>query len=779
MTARKACSLAMAMVCLLGMLPPLRAQAGAERIVEVRVTGNEVLNDESVRGMIKTRPGMAYREDLLREDERRLLATGRFSSVSATRTLTDEGVVVTFVVEEYPPAGEVVFRGNKVFPDAELAKAVGLGPGAPLSPYALQAAEQKIRSMYQQKGYPNARVNADQQAARAGRQVVFRIVEGGKVRVDDIRFEGNDAYWDWSLKRQVGSDQRLWPFVPGHLDMEQVAQDVVSLRNFYISEGYLDAEVGRRVEYSEDRDEVVLTFLIHEGPRFMVNELEFGGNEIFSDRQLARRIELGRGEYLQQQVLQQDIERLENSYGEIGHIRAQVEAQKRYLSPEAPLPPWAKKLDEVEPGLADLIFSIREGEQYSVGDVRIHGNTVTQDRVIRRELSFFPGQVYNESAVNESERRLRQSALFREVRITSVDQPGNVEDVVVEVVEGQTARFMIGAGVSSSSGLLGNIALQQRNFDLFDWPGSFREFVRGEAFKGAGQTFSLQAEPGSELSRYSVEWEDPRLMDSPYSLGTRAFLFNRDYDEYTEERYGGNLSVGRQFRNHWYAELSGRLARVELTDLDDFVPQEILDDADPATLAGAKITLVRDRTDSRWLPTEGDRLRVNYEQVMGDYTFGNLHADYRRYWTVHQDALGRPHVLAGRVASGHIFGEAPVYEKYYGGGLGSVRGFDYRGISPRAGTQDDPIGGDWLLLGGVEYSFPLVGEQLRGVAFVDTGTAEEDLELTTYRVAVGFGFRLTMDWFGPVPMALDFGFPIVEDEEDEEQMFNFSIGWMF
>jgi outer membrane protein insertion porin family len=194
---------------------------------------------------------------------------------------------------------------------------------------------------------------------------------------------------------------------------------------------------------------------------------------------------------------------------------------------------------------------------------------------------------------------------------------------------------------------------------------------------------------------------------------------------------------------------------------------------------GVKGTLIRDRTDSRWMPSTGDRFLLSFEQVMGGFAFSEAEGEYRIYRTLYIDALDRKHILAARLAAGQIFGDAPVFERFYGGGIGSVRGFDYRGISPRSIASDDPIGGKFMTFAGVEYGFPIVGEQLRGVVFLDSGTVEEDFEITTYRVAAGVGLRWIIPMFGPVPMSLDFGFPIRKDDEDDTQLLSFSIGWTF
>jgi outer membrane protein insertion porin family len=296
---------------------------------------------------------------------------------------------------------------------------------------------------------------------------------------------------------------------------------------------------------------------------------------------------------------------------------------------------------------------------------------------------------------------------------------------------------------------------------------------------GAAQTLTISAEPGTELMRFHIAWFEPSLFDSPYSLGEKVYLFDRGREDYDERRYGDVVSLGRRLPNRWYAELAATVEGVEVRDVDDDAPPEVKEVEGSHALLGLKGTLVKDRTDSRWMPTTGDRLRVSYEQVTGDFQFGRATGDYRVYRTVRVDALDRKHVLAGRLGAGNVFGDAPVFERFYGGGQDSVRGFKYRGISPRSRAGDDPIGGEFMFFAGTEYEFPLVGEKLRGVLFLDSGTVERRFELTTYRTSVGFGIRWIIPLLGTVPMDLDFGFPLTKDKDDDTQIFSFNIGWTF
>lgn len=754
-------------------------QQASETIVDIRVEGNKAVATRRILSLIKSRIGQQYVEEVVKDDEQRLLRSERFDSVVATRSQTDEGVILTFRVVERPVIKKLTIEGNHEFTRAELVGEMGFDVGSPMTQVTANSGKQAIESKYLDEGFHDTQVTYDQLAAREG-ELIYTIREGSKAYVKKIEIRGNEYFSTFSLKLQMGQSQRWWPFVTGAYNPEQVQRDVMTLRNKYIEEGFLDVEVAALPpEFDEDGRKATLTIVIREGPRFRANRLIFKGNTIFSDDELRSRLQLTRGEFLTGEALRRDVKRLENTYGELGYVDARVTQRKVYLDPRAPQPEWAKDLDDETPALVDLEYTVVENDQFYVGRIDIVGNRVTQSRVIRRELTFFPEKLLNAAQMDESRNRLLESLLFSEVKILPTRTVGNTRDVLVEVAEGDTGRFTFGAGINTNTGLVGTIMLTERNFNILGWPRSWDEVLSKRGFRGAGQIFRISAEPGAELSRFSIEWREPYLFDRPLSLGTKAYLFTRARENYDDTRIGAQVSLGKQFKNRWYAEVAGQLETVDIADIDDDAPPEIFADEGTHTLPSIKGTLVRDLTDSRWLPSRGDRLTLTYEQVMGDYNFGVIYTDYRIYHTLYIDAFDRKHILAGRSSVGYIVGDSPIFERFYGGGLNSVRGFAYRGISPRSSVTDDPIGGEFTVYLGGEYTFPLITDQIRGVVFLDTGTVERDFEVTTYRASAGFGIRWTIPFFGPVPLSMDFGFPLSKDEEDDTQIFNFSVGWTY
>ena len=741
-------------------------------VKRIEFRGLQRISEGFVRGIIRTRPGQAYSRRLVQQDVRALLRTRKFYNVFADAKLEDGQVVVVFSFEEKPTVRAVEVEGNKHFPDEQLLAEIGIQPGDALDRYAIQRGREAIEDKYRSAGYHYVRVEIDELALRSDQRVVYRIVEGPRVHVRRIRFEGARSFPVRQLRLKIRSRTRFLFFFGGVFDEDLAERDALALQAFYRDEGFLDARVGYRLDFEDvERRKLTLTFVIEEGPRYRIHDIRFFGNRVFSDDRIRGVLKLRVGDVLRQETLRRDIQAIEELYGRIGYADVRVDARHRFLE---------------EPGKVVLEFHIAEGPHYRIGRVVIRGNTHTQDKVIRRELGFWPTEDFNTVAMKQAERRLLETGLFKKARITPLKPEGEYRDVLVEVEEGTQVDFLVGVGVSTDLGVIGSLSINNRNFDLFDWPRTFGEFIRGEAFRGAGQRMRLVAEPGTRVSRFRIDFTEPYLLDRPLRLDTSVYLFQRIRDSFDEERLGFTFGLSKRFTTGrlagWAVEGSLRVENVQIDNLRPLVADEIFRTKGNTFLTSVRATIVRDTTDSRLMPTEGYRLSFAYEQVGalgGEEAFGRPAISFAWYRTVRTDIFDRKSVLAMRLDAGWIIGDAPVFERFFGGGWGSIRGFDYRGVSPRAGLFDDRIGGDFILLAGAEYSFPLYGQTLRGVTFVDMGTVEEDFEITQWRVAVGFGLRVNVQYFGAIPLVFDFGWPIVKDDDDNTRVFTFSFGASF
>jgi len=345
--------------------------------------------------------------------------------------------------------------------------------------------------------------------------------------------------------------------------------------------------------------------------------------------------------------------------------------------------------------------------------------------------------------------------------------------------ETETGRLMIGAGVNSDAGLFGQFVIDERNFSIRRWPRSFEEIRSGRAWRGDGQQFRLEATPGTEYHRYMVTFREPYLFDTEIGLLLSGFYYSRNYYEWDEERLGGRVGLIYQFSHDLSGTLSMRAENVKVSDLISDVDPELTSVQGDNALYGFELKLAHDTRDSAFLPTQGHLIELSAEQVVGTWNYPRAEVELRRYFTMHQrpDGSGR-HVLTVGGKFQVSGSETPVYERYYYGGFSTIRGFDYRGVGP-IDNYGVRVGGKVGVLASLEYMFPITADDmLRGVVFCDTGASEPSTGdwRDAYRVAPGFGLRITIPAMGPAPIALDLAFPVSHEHGDDINNFSFFIG---
>lgn len=339
----------------------------------------------------------------------------------------------------------------------------------------------------------------------------------------------------------------------------------------------------------------------------------------------------------------------------------------------------------------------------------------------------------------------------------------------------RTGRIMVGGAVNSDAGVSGQITLDERNFDITRWPKSFQDFANGTAFRGAGQTFRVEAVPGSRFKRYTVSFAEPNLFDSPVSLGVSGFLFDRRYQDWDEERLGGRVSLGYRVTPDLSLSVgvSGqnvdvshpRLAGVSALD-------SVLGDNELYT---GEFKLTHDTRNSPFQASEGHFFEFGYERAFGDFSYDRFDVEGRKYFLISEraDSSGKQ-TLAVSTRLGFSGEDTPIFENYFAGGYATFRGFDFRGASPVENTVQ--VGGRFQWLNTVEYMFPITADDaFRGVAFVDFGTVEREIELNkdNFRVAPGLGLRVAIPMLGPAPLAFDFAYPVTKADGDEKRVFSF------
>lgn len=352
---------------------------------------------------------------------------------------------------------------------------------------------------------------------------------------------------------------------------------------------------------------------------------------------------------------------------------------------------------------------------------------------------------------------------------------GSPADLDVLVEETRTGRLMFGVTVNSNNGLTGQVTIDERNFDATRFP---RGFGDTGAFRGNGQGFRIEAQPGSQLQRYLVSFTEPYLFHTNVSLNTSAHYFDRAYTDYFESRYGGRASLGYRLTPDLSASLGGRIENVGISN-PRVIGVPVLDNSlGRHDLYGVEANLVHDTRDSPFFPSEGHRVSLSFEQVMGDFTYSRGEASWQQYFLLKEraDGSGR-HSLAFTNRLALTGADTPIYDRYFAGGFSTLRGFQFRGASPSDNTVR--IGGDLSFLGSVEYFFPLTADDMvKGTVFCDYGTVEDQIAIHSenFRVAPGFGLRISVPALGPAPLALDFAFPVAYADTDQRQVFSFFFG---
>ncbi len=355
--------------------------------------------------------------------------------------------------------------------------------------------------------------------------------------------------------------------------------------------------------------------------------------------------------------------------------------------------------------------------------------------------------------------------------------PAMSTPVDVYVSETQTGRFMFGAGINSDAGVTGQIVVDERNFDITRVPTSWRDFVEGTAFRGAGQGFRVEAMPGTEVQRYLVSFTEPYLFDTQISLNLSGFLYDRRFFDWDEQRLGGRMALGYRLTPDLSVSASLRAENVEISDPRVLIPQLTETLGDNALYSG-RLSLTHDTRDIPFAPTEGHLIELGVEQAFGTFDYPRADLDLRKYFLVRErpDGSGR-HTLGFMFRLGFTGSDTPIYENYFAGGYSTLRGFEFRGASPEFNTVR--VGGTFMFLGAAEYVFPLTADDmLKGALFCDFGTVEEETRLSadTYRVAPGFGLRINVPALGPAPLAFDFAFPVAKADTDDTRVFTFFLG---
>ncbi len=749
---------------------------GQMRIGSVDVAGNVSISKESVLVEVRARAGELFDKDSADEDAKRIAKLEGVEYAYYNAKVIDGQIQLTYVVVEKNLVRSITFVGNKKVKSGKLAKDAGFKRGDYLDAFAIGNSVDTIKELYLKKGYAFVEISLDEESLRSGK-VVYNISEGPRVKVKKRTIEGNEALSTKEIIKALKTKTRKFWFWPVYYSEEVVNKDIAKLQEIFQEKGYLDSRVESTLKLSEDKRGAFVTFSVTEGPVYLVDSVVIKGNEFFSDDILFEDIKLKTGLSYSKDKSRFDIRAISRRYKEIGFIYVRVNYRRTFIGP-------GKVLCE---------FEVIEGGRFRIGEIVVTGNEATHDKVIRHildEEGFRPGQWYNAEIARgdetgELEKIVKRTVYTESATIKPVGDKPDQRDARVSIAEGQTGSVMLGAGVSSNRGLIGQLVFDQRNFDITDWPESWKEFATGKAFKGAGQRFRISLEPGTRQDSFSISFTEPYLYDQAVSFNTTASMFERWQESHNEQRKKAYVGIEKRYDDDWRRGVSFRVENVEVSDLEADAPQEIRDIDGDTSLVGIRFSIRKDTTDSRFLPSRGYNFNSSLEVVAGDFNYGIASGTQRWYKTLYEDLAERKTVLETKIRMASILGDAPAFEKFYAGGSGSIRGFDYRGVSTRGlqvgpgvvnPQKKDPIGSDWLITANAEVAIPLTTEVLSALFFVDTGV----IDTGGVRASIGTGIQILLpQWFGPVPMRFEFAIPIMKDDVDDTQVFSFTIGALF
>ncbi|HEY4416994.1 MAG TPA: outer membrane protein assembly factor BamA [Verrucomicrobiae bacterium] len=793
--------------------------------VDIKFIGPESVSQDFVRANIKLKAGDTYLTGLTQDDIHSLYSTGQFYSISVGVDRADDGgVILTYKVQPRPRITEIKIEGYNELTYNNIKKKITAKVGEPLDEQKLFTDVQAIKKTYEKYGLPGTVVKYVLSIDEASGHgiVTFHIEESPKVKITEVDFLGAQAFTEKKLRSEIKTRRRWmfsWITGSGYFKQDEFDADHDALTDFYRERGYLDFEIKDvKIEHPTPNS-MVVKYYLSEGHQYKVGAVSITGNTLFGHDEIVKGLRgiheyqhltsklgpnglpMDTGDTFTPAGMEKDITAVEDFYGSRGYVDVTRSAALRI-----------NRVPNVETGTMDLEFRVGENQKNYVQKIEIRGNLKTKDKVIRRELAISPGEVLDMVRVKMSQQRLEYMNYFSKVEIEPepTDPPiAGKKDLVVNVEEKNTGNFTIGAGISSVDGLVGYITVEQRNFDLMKPP----------YFTGAGQKIKLMVQVGTERQDYEIQFTEPWFLNRKLQFGVDLYRHELDFESpnniFNETRTGARFSltralwsenfigsvdynleqVGISLNDGWHAE-QGAFPRINPQN----VPQDILDATGIHMFQRAGASLAYDTRNSVQLPNHGQRTELTAE-VSDELTSGN--ANYYKLeltssWYFPGFFKGHVIEVGGRTGVADSFNgtDVPFYDRFYLGGLYSMRGFKYRNVSPRDPSYggsgpgsnpympNEPIGGDSYWFGSIEYSLPIFekdgGVSLRVAAFYDIGAVASDPWSFNgdYDDDVGLGLRLNIPALGG-PIRLDYGFPITHDKYNGSSgQFQFGFGYV-
>jgi outer membrane protein insertion porin family len=723
-----------------------------EKIVKITIMGNQKISEDVIRSHIKSRESEPLSVPQLRRDLKSIYETGLFTDIIIDLRDVEGGKEVIFVVVEKPAIRDILISGNVKIKASKIREKIGITPGAILNLEKLGETADSIEELYSSKAYYRAEVNHRVHYLDGNQvDVEFIIEEGKKGYVKKVRFHGNKHFWPRTLRKRMRTKKKGWFWYitkRGVLDEDLLNADIQSLQALYFDDGYIQVKIDKpKVTISEDGKSIYIDITIQEGEQFKIGEIDFRGDILTTPEDLRKRLTLEKGKVYSTSVLQRDILRITDVYADKGYAFVDI----------APL-----TSADSEKRLVNLTFDIRKGEKVYFERITISGNTKTRDKVIRREIKVGEGDLYNTTALKRGRQKLKTTGYFKEVDFTTSKGSGSQNiNVDIKVEEAPTGSVSFGAGFSTLEGVVGMAQVSEKN--LF----------------GLGYKTSLSAALGSETERFKLGFTDPWFLGFPLSAGFNVYYDELEYyDTYDSKVAGADVQFGKYLTDYISASLVARAERVEIFNVSDFASLYVKEQEGERDTISLTLGFTRDTRDDYYAPTRGSKHSLTAENagwvLGGDNTFFKAIGDTDWYFPLPLKTVLHLRGRAGFV-EGYDGKDVPIYERFYIGGINTIRGFEYG----EAGPEDvfgQVIGAERWVIFNSELIFPLSRELgLRAAVFYDGG-AGWNVKFDKWRHSVGIGIR----WLSPAgPIRIDWGYNLNPQDDEKPSVWDFTIGTQF
>ncbi|MBP8130611.1 MAG: outer membrane protein assembly factor BamA [Candidatus Hydrogenedentes bacterium] len=740
------------------------------QITAVHIQGLERVAEQVVRAKLEVQPGQPYQPRAVARDIRRLYELGHFANIKVDAQPDGAGVALTYQLEEKRAIDEVRIIGNKKLSERRIRGVLSWREGDTFVADGYEQEREAILDLYASKGFANATVDIVAEEAGPSRvRVTYNIDEGRKARIRSISFVGNDTLATRRLQKIMKTRKAIW-FVGGRFNEDKFEQDLQEILAAYGDKGRLEAAIPRtEITFSDNGKGMHITVYLTEGPEYTVETVQIAENIVYDEDEIRGLIAVEEGDVHNKSQVTADAELVAKGYQDSGYVNAQV-------TPQVTL--------DRESKTTHVVHQVSEGDLKYIREIRITGNEVTKDEVIRRQMLLRPGDRFDGSAVQLSQRRLDNTRYFDTTRITLSDvlEDDMWTNLLVDVEEGDTGTFNFGAGYSTEDKFGGFAELRLTNVDITNWP----------KFSGGGQQLSLRLNTGDRHDTYSLSFTDPEIWGYPLSFGFDVYDDSYRYSgtSYREDQAGGQLRFGKVLSPFLTTRWSLRYQDTEISDVpfEFLVNPELREISRDSTTISTAWSIERNTVDNVRDATSGaDHIfTLELAGLGGDNEFVKVDQDSTWYWSLSEE---NKWVLSLRSRHGWVtpYGGSdyvPLQDRYFAGGSSTVRGYDNRDIGPRTHGylwwgDEYAIGGELRMLTSVEVKYK-VSDLLRLYAFVDSGGVWEeagDFGFGDVKYSAGLGIGMDVPRLGP--FRLDYGIPINPDDDQGSGRLHLTTGFRF